>query len=329
MLAMSALVVACTPDTPSRIGGTTRWLNVAQGRIKAQVFSREKLSDRPILIVVLHGDIPNPRPDYQYLVAKALTLGWPDVPERSAALRTALGKDWQDDDVVAAGILRPGYTDPSGDRSSGEMGRAVGDNYTPEVVDAIVSATRQLSEIYKARAVVLVGHSGGGAIVADVLGRYPDLADGALLVGCACDPEAWRSRMRGRLPIGNEPNLSLLPLSLVGQVRPQTVVRLVVGADDDVVLPEDSRRYAEALRQRGVDARLTIEPGLGHNILVTTAAFRELGSLVRTVATAGRHGAGFWFGDDPSVASQFAAFGAGPLRLECDGPRSSRSRSAL
>lgn len=33
MLAMSALVVACTPDTPSRIGGTTRWLNVALGEI--------------------------------------------------------------------------------------------------------------------------------------------------------------------------------------------------------------------------------------------------------------------------------------------------------
>jgi len=60
-----------------------------------------------------------PRPDYHYLVAKALTLGWPDEPERSAALRTALGGDWQDDDVVAAGILRPGYSDPSGDRSSG------------------------------------------------------------------------------------------------------------------------------------------------------------------------------------------------------------------
>jgi pimeloyl-ACP methyl ester carboxylesterase len=233
--------------------------------------------------VILHGDIPKPRPDYQYLVAKAITLGWPDAPERFAALRTALGKDWQDDDVVAAGILRPGYSDPSGDRSSGDMGRAVGDNYTPEVVDAIASATRQLREIYSARAVVLVGHSGGGAIVANVLGRHPDLAKAALLVGCACDPEAWRSRMRAQMPIGNEPNPSLMPLSLVGQVRPETLVRLVVGAEDEVVMPEDSRRYSEALQRRGVDARLTIEPGLGHNILVTPAAFRELGSLIHSL----------------------------------------------
>ena len=287
VLAMFAVVTACTPDAGSQTGGETLWLKVEQGRLKAQIFARENVSDRPILVVILHGDIPNPRPDYQYLVAKAITLGWPDVPERSAALRTALGKDWKDDDVVAAGILRPGYSDPAGDRSSGDMGRAVADNYTPEVVDAITSATRQLREIYNARAVVFVGHSGGGAIVANILGRHPDLAEGALLVGCGCDPEAWRSRMRGQLPIGNQPNPSLLPLSLVGQVRPETRVHLIVGAEDDVAIPEDSRRYAEALQQHGVDARLTIEPGLGHNILVTPAAFRELGSLVQQVATRG------------------------------------------
>jgi pimeloyl-ACP methyl ester carboxylesterase len=283
ILVMSAVVTACTVDTNSRIGGETLWLKVEQGQVKAQVFRREKISDRPILVLILHGDIPNPRPDYQYLVAKAITLGWPDVPERSAALRAALGEGWRDDDVVAAGILRPGYSDPSGDRSSGDMGRAVADNYTPEAVDAIASAARQLREIYSARAVVLVGHSGGGAIAANILGRHPDLAEGALLVACGCDPEAWRSRMRAQLRIGNEPNPSLLPLSLAGQVRPEVLVRLVVGAEDDVAVPEDSRRYAEALLRHGVDARLTIEPGLGHNILVTPAAFRELGSLVETM----------------------------------------------
>lgn len=279
---MFAVVAGCTLDTTSRIGGVTHWLNVAGGRIKAQVFAREKTTDRPILVLILHGDIPDPRPDYQYLVAKAITVEWPDAPEILPALRSALGNDWHDNDVVAAGILRPGYTDPSGDRSSGDMGRAIGDNYTPEVVDAVATAARQLKEGYNARAVALVGHSGGGAIVADVLGRHPDVADGALLVGCGCDPEAWRSRMRARnpAPIWNEPNPSLLPLSLVGQVRPDTVVRLLVGAEDDVVMPEDSLRYTQALQERGVDARLTIEPGLGHNILVTPAAFRELGLLV-------------------------------------------------
>ena len=276
---------ACTPDSTSQIGGSTLWLDVAEGRLKTQVFARAGVSDRPVLIVILHGDIPDPRPDYQYLFAKAVTLGWPDLPERSAALRVALG-EWNDSDVVAAGLLRPGYADPAGDRSAGDMGGAIADNYTPAVVDAVASATRQLREKYRARQVVLVGHSGGGAIVANVLGRHPDLVDGALLVGCGCDPEAWRSRMRMRQPgpRWDEPNPSLLPLSTAGQVRSGTLVRLVVGAADDVAPPADSRQYAQALRQRGIDARLTIEPGLGHNMLVTPAAFRELGALVRDLS---------------------------------------------
>ena len=85
-------------------------------------------------------------------------------------------------------------------------------------------------------------------------------------------------------PIWDGPNPSLMPLSLVDQVRRNTVVRLIVGAEDDVAIPEDSRRYTEALQRRGVDARLAIEPRLGHSILVTPAAFRELGSLVQKVS---------------------------------------------
>jgi len=79
---MLPLVSACAPDITARIGGETLWLEVAQGRVKAQVFAKENVSDRPILILVLHSDIPNPRPDSQYLVAQAITVGWTDAPER-------------------------------------------------------------------------------------------------------------------------------------------------------------------------------------------------------------------------------------------------------
>ncbi len=100
------------------------------------------------------------------------------------------------------------------------MGMAVGDNYTPEVVDAVATVARRLESMHDASAVVLVGHSGGGTIAANVLGRHPDVADAALLVGCGCDPEAWRARMRAQQPnsIWDERTASLMPLSLVGGV---------------------------------------------------------------------------------------------------------------
>lgn len=88
-------------------------------------------------------------------------------------------------------------------------------------------------------------------------------------------------RAQDSRPIWDEPNPSLMPLSMAERIRQGTLVRLIVGADDDVAIPEDSRKYTDALQRRGIDARLTIAPGLGHNILITPEAFRELRFLVR------------------------------------------------
>ena len=287
--AAALVLAACAPKTSDAIGGETQWIDVAGGRLKTQVFARESDSRRPILILILHGDIPSPPPDYQYLFAKLLVDGIPEYPERSALLRAALGAGWDERSIVAAGLLRPGYADPSRDRSSGEMGKAVGDNYAPEVVDAVATAARHLAAEYDASAVVLVGHSGGGAIIANVLGRHPDIADAALLVACGCDPAAWRARMRAQQPgsVWDEPISSLMPLSLVDGIARDTRVRLLAGENDDVILPDDIRTYAAALRERGIDVQLTLAPGLGHNILMSPEAFRELGLLVEALGDTG------------------------------------------
>ena len=65
-------------------------------------------------MLVLHGDLPDPAPSYQYEFAKVIADRF--------------------EGVVAAGVLRPGYRDPAGAESSGDMERAMADNYTPEVV---------------------------------------------------------------------------------------------------------------------------------------------------------------------------------------------------
>ena len=242
-------------------GGVTRWIDVPGGQLKTRVHTRGAAPEAPILVLVLHGDLPEPPPSYQYEFAKNIadTTG-----------------------IVAAGVLRPGYSDPVGDRSSGDMGRAVADNYTPEVIDAVASAVRALATERDARAVVLVGHSGGAAIAANLLGRHPDVAQGAVLVGCACDPAAWRA---SRLvdtgnPVFRGPTRSLQPLNLADDVAPGTIVRLVVGENDDVAPPAHSQAYARALRERGIDASVAVVPGLGHNILFAPSVFDTVTDLL-------------------------------------------------
>jgi pimeloyl-ACP methyl ester carboxylesterase len=249
--------------------------------LKAEAFSSLQLSDHPSLLVVLHGDLFDPTPSYQYAFAQLVTQGAnaPALPENTRAGMA----NWEPiGDVVAVGILRPGYTDNSGDRSDGDMGNAALDNFTPEVVDALADAVNQLKEKFGARYVVLVGHSGGAVIAANILGRHPESANAALLVACACDPDAARARtMQIReSPIWRGPTRSLQPLTLVPSVRADAIVRVIVGEKDDAGLREDSSRYSQALRQRGVNARITIAPSLGHNILLTPPVLSAVSELL-------------------------------------------------
>ncbi len=266
-LALVAGVVAscrsAQTDWTENDGGVTRWIAVPAGQLKTRVYTGSTVSETPVLVLVLHGDLPDPAPSYQYEFAKVIADRF--------------------EGVVAAGVLRPGYQDPTGARSSGDMGRAIADNYTPEVLDAIARAARELAAANHAKAVVLVGHSGGAAITAGMLGRYPDLARAAVLAGCGCDPSAWRARRRSETgnPMFAGPTRSVLPLTLAQAVAPATVVRMVVGQDDDVTPPADSQAYEAALRQHGVDVALTIVPGLGHNILFAPPVLEAVADVLK------------------------------------------------
>jgi pimeloyl-ACP methyl ester carboxylesterase len=239
-----------------------QWIDVRRGRLKTQVYSTTPLSAHPTLVVVLHGDIYDPTPSYQNAFAQALTQGF-DAPGMPPPVRARLDTPPHLSDVVAAGLLRPGYTDNDGDRSDGERGEARGDNSTAEVVDDVATAARALAERYMASRVVLVGHSGGATIAALVLGRHPDVADAALLIACGCG--ATRS---------------LQPLDVAGSVRADVAVRLLVGGDDTVTPAAQSQHYAEVLRQHGVDARVTVLSGLGHNITFTQPVFSEIARVL-------------------------------------------------
>ncbi len=245
----------------------TLWLEGNHLRLKTSVYASATLTAHPVLIVVLHGDLEGyreiPQNTYEYVFAD------------EAARRI--------DDVVVAAVLRPGYQDHSGDRSEGDAGLGTGDNYTPEVIDAIAAVITQLQTRYHPANTVLTGHSGGAAIAADLLGRHPSAADGALLASCPCDLPAWRKYMAGRRnnnPIWSMPIHALSPQELASQLSSTVHIAVLVGSKDDVAPPWLSTQYVAAVKKRDPNVSLTIAPGLGHNILLQPVSYAQLQSLV-------------------------------------------------
>lgn len=280
-LTFAVALVAAQPSptpTPANLSrqndaspaGETLWIQSRGLRLKTKIFHSAKLSDHPLLIVVLHGDLLGvrtiPKTTYHYVFAqKAAT---------------------QIDDVVVAAMLRPGYRDDTGERSDGEQGQATGDNYTPEVVDAIAQAIDELKDRFHPARTLLAGHSGGAAISANLIGRWPSAVDAALLISCPCNLAPWRKHMQQKQnnnPIWSAPVKSLSPVQMASHVPTGAHVRLLVGSKDPVAPPELSQNYADALRKRGIDVTVTIAPGLEHDILLEPVTFDNLRTLVATL----------------------------------------------
>jgi len=262
--AVSCAIAQTVPETPKGTAdaGTTMWVTTTQ-RLKVKVYESAGLSTSPILIVVVHGDSPDRPPTYQYRFAQAAAAAIPGT--------------------VVAAVLRPGYDDGE-ERSDGMRGETTGDNYTPEVLDAVAAAISELQGRYRPRRVILVGHSGGSAIVGNLIGHHPGIANAILLVSCVCDLEAWRKHMQATKggKIWERPVRSLSPLALVRQIPVSTQVSLLVGGDDQTTPPSLSDAYAAALRDRGIPVDMTVVPGLGHNILLEPVAMDRLKQIVST-----------------------------------------------
>jgi len=240
------------------------WVTTTQ-RIKSKIYENALLSQHPILIVVVHGDGSDGSPStYHYRFAEKAAATIPDA--------------------VVAAVLRPGYSDGE-DTSEGMRGFATGDNWAPEVVNAVATVLAELKDKYHPRRSILVGHSGGAAIVGNLMGQQKTAADGALLVSCPCDVTAWRKYMQSVKggAIWERPVRSLSPLALVDGVPASAKIWLLVGSDDQNTLPAFTLAYAEALRHRNIAVNVTIALGLSHNILLEPIAMERLKEIASTI----------------------------------------------
>ncbi|MGO4329555.1 alpha/beta hydrolase family protein [Cupriavidus sp. 2TAF22] len=232
-----AQAATCTPDiTELHVSGASQCLVM-----------RRFGSDAPeVMVIWLHGDLSTGGPaNYQFAAAEAATK--------------ELGGN-----VASIALVRPGYPDGSGNESTvafSHSGRA--DHYTRENVTEVGTAIERLRERFRPRLVLVVGHSGGAATAAILLGLKPRLMDGAVLVSCPCDTVAWRS---GRRAWSRSEN----PMAWAGKVDAGAKVVALTGARDDNTAPDLARSYIDALAQRGINASFRLLPDDTHN-----SAFRS------------------------------------------------------
>ena len=214
---------------------------------------------------MIHDDAPSVNPSYQYAFAGSA----------AAALN----------DVVAVGVLRPGYQDGMGGRSEGERGFALADNYTVDDIASVASAAKTLMSRYHAVDLTLVGHSGGSTIAADILALYPGLARGALLVSCPCDVPAFRWGMMKHQwnPLWLIPVRAVSPQDHAQQIPRSTIVRLVVGSADPVTPPPLTLAFARTLETNDGNVQVLVLKDFGHEILLQPAVLQELHALMNDV----------------------------------------------
>jgi len=193
--------------------------------------------DPATMIVWLHGDVSSGGPA-SYHFARA----------RNAAERFAADK------VLSIALVRPGYPDGSGESSTVDPAEERRfDHYTRQNVGEVGAAIERLRSKYKPGSVLLVGHSGGAATAAILLGMKPQLAEAAVLVSCPCDLVAWRAA-RGRSVWNRSEN----PIRWADQVAASTRVIALTGTADDNTPAELAKAYVDALQGRGIDA--TFQP---------------------------------------------------------------------
>lgn len=210
--------------------------------VKQCLVIRKFGSDKPdTLIVWLHGDVSSGGPaNYHFSLAKRFA------------------EKHRSKNILSVALVRPGYSDGSGHTSTGAPPNFERrDHYTKENVAEVAKAVQRLKGKFQPNKLILAGHSGGAATAALVLGMFPDLADGAVLVSCPCDLAAWR--------IGRSPwSASEDPMKWVSNFSPKIIVYALTGDRDDNTSPQLALNYVAALKNASASASFDLLKNENH-----------------------------------------------------------------
>jgi len=199
-----------------------------------KLFGQPEIANARTLLVFLHGDTSAGGPS-SYLYP--------------------LAAKYASQSVISVALIRPGYFDLDHNESTGNtLGRR--DNVTEHNVEAVANALQALRIHYKVAKLVVVGHSGGAATAAVILGKFPGVIDDAILVGCPCNMAQYRAGRSFR---------SLSPDQFSSGVPKQATVIALTGSKDDNTYPQLAAGYIEGLVAMGVNGKFIEVPDASHN----------------------------------------------------------------
>lgn len=229
------------------------------GRSECLKMRRFGTTEPEVMMVWLHGDVSSGGPaNYHFRVAE------------NAA------REFSSSKTLSVAIVRPGYPDGDGNLSSVsplQTGRS--DHYTKENVTEVAAAIDHLKTQYHPRKVIVIGHSGGAATTAIILGLQPSLVDSAVLVSCPCDLVAWRV---GR----KEWNRSENPIALTDKVSQDVKVIALTGERDDNTSTALASAYIEKLKARNINASFLPLANETHNgAFRSPEVFNAIRSLIQ------------------------------------------------
>jgi len=248
----------------SDAGGEAITAGPQGSRIAGRVYLSGQASVAAPLVVVLHGDAPFRLPGYQYVFAQSVANAVPGTR--------------------VVGLLRPGYGDPYGAKSDGPRGFASGENYTQPIADDLAAAILQLKQQWNAPSVILVGHSGGAILTANIAATHPGLVQHAVLVSCPCELKPFRAHMwhLQHSVLWLLPTQSLSPLKTLDQMSKDVSITALSGSVDPIALPQYTRDYVARANARGNPVEIVMLPGLGHEILNEPATIQQVATTVRS-----------------------------------------------
>ena len=197
-----------------------------------------------ILVVFLHGDLSGGGPvDYTHDEAKKLSGDRPDV--------------------TAVALARPCYPDKFGRVSPGDFADRW-NHYTPNHNDLLIESLRVLHTELAPTHMIVVGHSGGAAMLGVTIGRSQVPIDVAILVACPCNIPEWRPGW----------TKSESPHSFAKGVRHETRVTAVNGLKDYNTIPKLALDYLRLLND-DVHRKYVPVPEAGHRYGLLAAPVRR------------------------------------------------------